>query len=246
LEALGLNLGYLIVQILMFGIVFLTLKKWAYGPMLAMLDKRRKTIAQGLEDAQVASEARANAEKEAASIITGAQSKAAEIIRAASEQAELAGREIRAGIDADAAKAREASAVELEQERNRILGEIRGQVAALAIASTQKLIGETLDEKRQHALLDEFFSGVKSGKVIVLEKTGEIKGSGAEVTSALPLSSVEQETVKKDVLGKLGGSAAVSFRVDPSILGGLIVKVGDRVLDGSVSGQLQSLRQSLN
>jgi F-type H+-transporting ATPase subunit b len=246
LEALGINLGYIIVQILMFVIVFVTLKKWAYGPMLAMLDKRKRTIAQGLEDAQVASEARANAEKEAAKIVADAQSQAADIIRNATEQAETAGREIRAGIEAEAAKAREGSAHELEQERNRILGEIRGQVAALAIASTQKLIGETLDEKRQHALLDEFFSGVKSGKVIVLEKAGTVKGAGAEVTSALPLTSSEQDTVKKDVLSSLGGSAAVSFKVDPSILGGLIIKVGDRVLDGSVSGQLQNLRQSLN
>jgi F-type H+-transporting ATPase subunit b len=168
------------------------------------------------------------------------------MIRAASEQADAAGREVRAGIDAEAAKAREAASAELEQERNRILGEIRGQVAALAIASTQKLIGESLDEKHQRALLDEFFSGVKSGKVTLLEKAGTVKGAGAEVTSALPLSSAEQETVKKDVLSALGGSAAVSFKVDPSILGGLVIKVGDRVLDGSVSGQLQNLRQSLN
>jgi len=246
LEALGLNLGYIIVQILMFVIVFVTLKKWAYKPMIEMLEKRRKTIAQGLEDAQVASEARANAEKEAEKIIADARAQAAELIRAASEQADAAGRDIRAAIEADAAKAREAAAAELEQERNRILGEIRGQVAALAIASTQKLIGESLDEKRQHALLDEFFSGVKSGKVTLLDKVGSIKGTGAEVTSALPLSSSEQELVKKDVLGVLGGSAAVSFKVDPSILGGLVIKVGDRVLDGSVSGQLQNLRQSLN
>lgn len=246
MEALGINLGYLIVQILMFVIVFVTLKKWAYGPMLDMLEKRRKTIAQGLEDAQVASEARANAEKEADKIVSEARAQAAEIIRAATEQAESAGREIRANIEAEAAKAREAAAAELEQERNRILGEIRGQVAALAIASTQKLIGETLDEKRQHALLDEFFSGIKSGKVIVLEKGTGVKGSGAEVTSALPLTSAEQDTVKKDVLAKLGGTAAVSFKVDPAILGGLVIKVGDQVLDGSVSGQLQNLRQSLN
>jgi F-type H+-transporting ATPase subunit b len=246
LEALGLNLGYIIVQILMFVIVFVTLKKWAYQPMLDMLEKRRKTIAQGLEDAQVASEARANAEKEADKILSDARAQAAEMIRAASEQADAAGREVRAGIDAEAAKAREAASAELEQERNRILGEIRGQVAALAIASTQKLIGESLDEKHQRALLDEFFSGVKSGKVTLLEKAGTVKGAGAEVTSALPLSSAEQETVKKDVLSALGGSAAVSFKVDPSILGGLVIKVGDRVLDGSVSGQLQNLRQSLN
>jgi F-type H+-transporting ATPase subunit b len=246
LEALGLNLGYIIVQILMFVIVFVTLKKWAYKPMLEMLEKRRTTIAQGLEDAQVASEARANAEKEADKILSDARAQAADIIRAATEQADSAGREIRAGIEAEAAKARESATAELEQERNRILGEIRGQVAALAIASTQKLIGESLDDKRQHALLDEFFSGVKSGKVTLLDKAGSVKGTGAEVTSALPLSSNEQDTVKKDVLSALGGSAAVSFKVDPSILGGLVIKVGDRVLDGSVSGQLQNLRQSLN
>lgn len=230
----------------MFIIVFVTLKKWAYGPMLAMLEKRRVTIAQGLEDAQIASEARSNAEKEAEKILSEARAQAADIVRAATEQADAAGREIRASMEAEAAKAREATTIELEQERNRILGDLRGQVAALAIASTQKLIGETLDEKRQHALLDEFFSGVKSGKVIVLEKAAGLKGTGAEVTSALPLTSAEQDMVKKDVLSTLGGGDAVSFKVDPSILGGLVIKVGDRVLDGSVSGQLQNLRQSLN
>jgi F-type H+-transporting ATPase subunit b len=57
---------------------------------------------------------------------------------------------------------------EAEVERNRILGDLRGQVASLAIAAANKLVGEALDEKKQHALLDEFFSGVKSGKVSCL------------------------------------------------------------------------------
>jgi F0F1-type ATP synthase delta subunit len=43
----------------------------------------------------------------------------------------------------------------------------------------------------------------------------------------------------------MGEQATVSFRVDPSIMGGLIVKVGDKILDGSVVGQLESLKQSL-
>ena len=118
-------------------------------------------------------------------------------------------------------------------------------VAALAIASTQKLIGESLDEKRQHALLDEFFSGVKSGKVTLLEKVGAVKGAGAEVTSALPLRDDEQETVRKDLLKAMGGAGDVVFKVDPNILGGLVIRVDDRVVDGSVAGQLQGLRQDL-
>ena len=58
---------------------------------------------------------------------------------------------------------------EAEVERNRILGDLRGQVASLAIAAANKLVGEALDEKKQRALLDEFFSGVKSGKVVVVD-----------------------------------------------------------------------------
>jgi ATP synthase F1 delta subunit len=66
-----------------------------------------------------------------------------------------------------------------------------------------------------------------------------------EVTSALPLTSAEQDTVKKDVAAKVGGAPSVAFKVDPSILGGLIVRVGDKILDGSVAGKLEGLRASL-
>ena len=50
--------------------------------------------------------------------------------------------------------------------------------------------------------------------------------------------------VRKDIESKIGAQA-VSFSVDSSILGGLVLKVGDQVLDGSVAGKLESLRRSL-
>jgi F-type H+-transporting ATPase subunit b len=209
-----------------------------------MLETRRQKIAQGNEDARIAGEARANAEQEAAKIIAEAQAKAAQTIREATERAEAAAKDVHAAAEAEAGKARDAALAEVGEERNRILGDLRGQVAALAIAAAQKLVGETLDEKRQHALINEFFSGVKSGKVVVLEGA-EVAGGAAEVTSALPLTAEEQETVKKDVLAKMGKQATVAFRVDPSILGGLVIRVGDKVLDGSVGAQLEGLRQSL-
>jgi F-type H+-transporting ATPase subunit b len=243
MEALGINLGLLIVQIIAFIIVFLTLNAWVYKPMLNMMETRKQKIAQGLEDARVAAEARANAEKEAAKIIAEAQAEASKVVREATERAASAGKDVKAAAEAEAAKAREAAMADAELERNRILGDLRGQVASLAIAAANKLVGEALDEKKQRALLDEFFSGVKSGKVVVLGEA-DFKGDSAEVTSALPLSKDEEEAVKKDVLAK-SGAQAVTFRVDPSILGGLVIKVGDKVLDGSVAGKLEGLRQSL-
>ncbi len=244
MEALGINGGYFLVQLVNFAIIFIVLRAWVYGPVLNLLDTRRKTIAQGLEDARVAAEARANAEKEAAKVIAEAQAKASQLVKEASERAENATRDIRTAAEADAVKIRENATAEAQQERNRVLGDLRGQVAALAIAATQKLLNESLDDKRQHSLLEEFFSGVKSGKVTVLEGAS-VSGSSAEVTSALPLTDVEQNAVKRDVLAKVGGDATVAFRVDPGILGGLIIRVGDKVMDGSVAGQLGNLRESL-
>jgi F-type H+-transporting ATPase subunit b len=237
MEALGINFGLLIVQIIAFAIVFLTLNAWVYKPMLDMMESRKQKIAQGLEDARVASEARANAEKEAAKVLAEAQAEAGKVVREATERAASAGKDVKAAAEAEAAKAREAAMAEAELERNRILGDLRGQVAALAIAAANKLVGETLDEKKQRALIDEFFSGVKGGKVVVAEG---LTGDSAVVTSALPLTSDEQNSVKKSVSVK-----EVSFTVDPSILGGLVIKVGDKVLDGSVAGKLEGLRQTL-
>jgi len=243
MEALGINLGLLIVQIIAFIIVFLTLNAWVYQPMLNMMESRKQKIAQGLEDAREAADARANAEKDADKIRAEAQAEAAKIVREATERASAAGQDVKAAAESEAAKARDAAIAEAEVERNRILGDLRSQVAGLAIAAANKLVGESLDEKRQRALLDEFFSGVKSGKLIVLD--GEnFQGESAQVTSALPLSKDEEEIVKRDVLAK-AGAKEVTFRVDPSILGGLVIRVGDKVLDSSVAGKLEGLRQSL-
>lgn len=238
MEALGINVGLLIIQLIAFTIVFLTLNAWVYKPMLDMMETRKKKISQGLEDARVAAEARANAEKDAAKIVSDAQAEAGKVVREATERAEVASKDVRTAAEGEAAKAREAAMAEAELERGRILGDLRGQVAALAIAAANKLVGEALDEKKQRALLDEFFSGVKSGKVVVVGD--ELKGDNAVVTSALPLSNEEQAAVKKSVVAK-----DYSFKVDPSILGGLVIKVDEKVLDASVAGKLEGLRSAL-
>ena len=244
MQALGINLGYLIVQILNFAILFVVLRAWVYKPIVAMLEKRRQAIEQGLEDAKVAAEARANAEKAAEDILAEARKEASRLVRAATERAEQAAAEVKAQAEHEAEEARKGALAEGEKLKEQALGELRGQVAALAIAAAQKIIGETLDDRRQRALIQEFFSGVSKGKVVVLEGQA-LKGESAEVTSALPLTAEEQAIVKKEIVDKLGEQIEPSYRVDPSILGGLVVRVGDRVIDGSVSARLTTLGQNL-
>jgi F-type H+-transporting ATPase subunit b len=245
MAALGINLGFFLFQVFNFIIVLVLLTAWAYKPMVNALENRKKKIAQSLEDARIAAEARANAEAEANKIIAEAKAQVMREVSEASGKADKTAKEIIAQADAEAVNIRAEAVEEAVAEKERILHELRGQIAALAMAATQKLVGETLDQNRQHALIQEFFSGVKAGKVQVLEDS-ILFGSSAEVTSALPLTSDEQDTVNKGVLSRMGEKqATVVFRVDPSILGGLVIKVGDKVIDGSVAGQLDNLRQTL-
>ncbi len=240
MEALGINLGYLLVQIFNFLILLIVLHAWVYKPILTMLEDRKNRIAQGLEDARVAGEARANAERDAAKILADAQAEAAQKVREATERAEQATADVRNAAAAEAARIREQASEEAVLERNRVLGEIRTQVAALALAAANKVIGEALDEKRQHALIAEFFSGVRDGKITVVDP-GSFAGAEAEVISALPLTDKEQAAVKKD----FKGVSEIKFNVDPTILGGLVVRVGDKIMDASVAGKLEGLRTSL-
>jgi F-type H+-transporting ATPase subunit b len=245
LEALGINLGYLLVQLFNFAIMFIVINAWVVKPILRLLEKRRLAIAQGLEDARIASEARANAEVEAQGIVRDAQEKATQIIREAQERAISVEKEIKQSVELEISKKHETAISEIEQERNQMLVDLRSQVISLSIAATQKLIGESLGEKVQHALLADFFSGIQKGKIVILDEA-PLAGSKAEIISALPLTQKEQEAIRKEVIKRIGAEAEINFKVDPSILGGLIIQIGDQVVDGSIARQLDSMRQSLH
>jgi F-type H+-transporting ATPase subunit delta len=95
------------------------------------------------------------------------------------------------------------------------------------------LIGESLDQKRQTALISDFFTKVPA--------EAKKLGGDVEIVSAMPLSDDEQAKAKKEI-----GASNVTFTVDPDILGGLIVRSGDRVVDGSIRSSLNDLAGRLN
>jgi F-type H+-transporting ATPase subunit b len=242
-EGLGVNWGLLISQIVNFGVLFLILRAVAYKPVVKFLDGRREKIAKGLEDARKAEERLANIEKDYQIRMDAARADAQKMVAEMTANAEKNAAAIVAKADEDAAKIRATAQEEAETERNRALADLRSQVVTLSMAAANKLIGDSMDEKRQRALVDEFFSGVRAGKIVLLEPGTKLEGAKAEVTSALPLALDEQVAIRADLATR--GSLEVDFKVDPKILGGLVVRVGDRVVDASVSGQLESLKQSL-
>lgn len=73
-------------------------------------------------------------------------------------------------------------------------------------------------------------------------KAGPVK---AEVTSAIELSDEEQDRMRNALRERYGDNLTFTFHVNPSLMGGLRVRVGDRLMDTSVASRLQSMRERL-
>jgi F-type H+-transporting ATPase subunit delta len=67
----------------------------------------------------------------------------------------------------------------------------------------------------------------------------------ATATSAAPLSKDEIRALTERMEQLTGGRVELDLQLDPSLLGGLVVRVGDRLIDGSVRGRLERLRNQL-
>jgi len=67
----------------------------------------------------------------------------------------------------------------------------------------------------------------------------------AEVTTATPLAPERIQQIQKSLAGVTGRSVMLSTRVDPSIIGGIVARVGSVVYDASVTGQMQKLKERL-
>ena len=228
MEALGINLGYLLVQIIAFIVLYAFLTRWVYEPLNRALQERRARIAKGLEDAAAAAKARQNAEAEAEKILAQARAESGKIIEEARGRAEEVARQIEAEARAEADRIRAEAREAASQERDAQLADLRGQVASISMAVAQRLIGDSLDAKRQQSLIDDFFAKVPAD--------AKALGGNVEVISAMPLTEKEQTKIRKEL-----GAENVTFRVDPDILGGLVIRSEDRVVDGSVRSGLTEM-----
>lgn len=75
--------------------------------------------------------------------------------------------------------------------------------------------------------------------------SGQTAPVKAEITSAVELSADDQEQIRQSLVKQYGDGLVFTFQVDPALLGGLRVRVGDRLMDNSVASRLSKLRESI-
>ncbi|ASS73853.1 hypothetical protein CIG75_01930 [Tumebacillus algifaecis] len=123
--------------------------------------------------------------------------------------------------------------ISIDAKKKQVTELFKGRVSDLVL----NFLNLLFDSRRQDVLDEVFATYVELANAV----KGRIKG---EVESAVPLSESELNTLKTK-LGADGQQVEFTTKVNPELIGGLRVRIGDRVFDYSVTSQLNRFRQTL-
>jgi len=157
--ALGIDAKALVIQLITFLLAFYVLKRFAFTPIVKMMDERRKTIESGvalgeqMQKDQAALQAKvaetlAKARQDADGIIAGAQDAAKQVAADIEAKADLKAKGILAEADD-----------RIKQDTQRARKELEGELVGLISEATEAIIGEKVDAKRDAQLIDSALKG---------------------------------------------------------------------------------------
>ena len=151
----GVDWTHLVAQIISFCIVCILLQRFAYKPVLKMLEERRQQIAQGQAHAEQIKAELARTEEQRRGVMDQANTQAAKLIdegrAAAARVQEHETQKAIAAAQQIMVRAQEASA----QERTRILAELKSQFGRLVVETTATVTGKILTAEDQQRLVEE-------------------------------------------------------------------------------------------
>jgi F-type H+-transporting ATPase subunit delta len=119
---------------------------------------------------------------------------------------------------------------------------IRAVEAVAAELGLDPLTSRFLGVLAQNHRLPRLASMIRDFNLLAARHRGEIS---AEVTSARPLDDGQVDAIRENLRSRLGRDIALELSVDPAILGGLVVKIGSRMIDGSIRTKLNTLAHAM-
>lgn len=235
------DLPTILWTVLDFVILLWGLHRLLYKPLTKLINDRETRIdnlgRQAGVDRDEAAKFRADSETQ----LSDAKRQADSVVAVANRQAELllsrAERDARQQADVVMAEAASEIAIDREQARD----ELTDEAAELVVRAAGRIIEAFLGEERQRGLFDVALSEVAGLKVD--DDVPPI--INIEVRTAAPLSPDDERLLADALSQRLGRDVRIEPQVDPGLIGGVAIKIGDHLIDGSVRSQLHRLYQHL-
>ena len=149
--------GLIIWTIITFVALVVLLKMFAWGPLLAAIEEREHKMKSDLDGARAARDEAEKIRQKLEADMAGLQAQGREMLAQATKDAEVLRAKLQASAEADAQKIKDKTMAELDDEKQRLVRELRKEVSTLSIMAAEKLLRKTVDEGVQKSVLDSFF-----------------------------------------------------------------------------------------
>ena len=140
LSQFGIDWRLFTIQVINFGILLFVLHKFLYAPILRILERRRISVEESMAEAEHIKEERATLEKKKKEELASSQKKSQELIARAEEYAATLAATTQERARADAAQMLADTQKAIAAEKQKIMGEVRGEIAELVVAATEKVL----------------------------------------------------------------------------------------------------------
>lgn len=162
LGALGVDGHAFIIQLITFALAYFVLRRYAFGPILKILQERRATIESGVKLGEEMQRERSEFDAKKQQLLQAARQKADSIVSDATD----AGRDVVRAAEEKARQKAEAIVKEAHdagvQDANRLRQQVEKEVVGLISQATEVIIDEKLDDKKDAALMDRALKGQRA------------------------------------------------------------------------------------
>ena len=157
-----LTLGTILAQMLNFFILVWILARFAYKPLVSMMQERNECIAKDLADAQAARNEAEQFKADYAAQIANARQEAQQIVEKAVQQAEATTREQLAAAREQIEREKERARQDIVNERDRAMNNLRNEVISLSVAMATKVVAKDMDSETNTKLIEDAIAKLDS------------------------------------------------------------------------------------
>ena len=153
--ATGLNVGDIIATAATFLILMFLLKKFAWGPLMGVMEQREQLVVGEIDAAEKARKEAQAALEEQKALLKEARTEAQAIVEGAKKQADATREEIITTARAEAERLKESAVRDIEAEREKAIAAVREEVVSLSVLAASKVLGKEISEADNSALIKE-------------------------------------------------------------------------------------------
>jgi len=161
---MDLNPGLTLWTAITFLLLILVLSKYAFGPIVRMLDERERTIRDAIDQAKKEREEAERLLAQQKDSLVKAQREAAELAKRSQQEMEAFRQQLTAQARKEADDLVVTARKTIEEEKVKAVAQLRAEVADLAIAAAGRIVKSGLDEKAQRQLVDEYIRDLPAGR----------------------------------------------------------------------------------